>query len=284
MKVRLFRCFVLGGLCLLITSLNAGTPLVVLHTNDTHSQIEPYGAEDARNESKGGILRREALIRSVRLNEPNVLVVDAGDFVQGTPYFNFFKGDVEVELMNRLGLDAVTLGNHEFDNGLEPLASALKKARFDVVCSNYSFKGTPLETLVVPWKMVIKGTLKIGIVSANINLQGLVSGRNHIGVTYQNPIQTADSIASWLKSIQHCDLVICLSHLGYNSDGSLPDDLKLASSTTSLDVIIGGHTHTFMKAPVLVKNKKGADVIIHQSGRGGVLVGRLDLDVTQIAN
>lgn len=260
-------------------SIFAGTPLVLLHTNDTHSQLEPYRMDDKYNPGMGGILRRAALIREVRAKEPNVLMVDAGDFVQGTPYFNLFKGEAEIKLMNKLGLDALTLGNHEFDNGIPFLAKMLKKAKFKVVCSNYDVSATVLKKYVKPWLIVKKGKLRIGIVSANISPKGLISPVNFQGVKYLDPYETAEATASWLKTVKKCDLVVCLSHLGLDNKGEAPDDLRLAEKSRNIDVIIGGHTHTFMRSPAKKTNAAGETVLINQVGKGGIFVGRLDLEV-----
>jgi len=226
-----------------------------------------------------GIVRRAALIREVRTKEPNVLVVDAGDFVQGTPYFNLFKGDAEISLMNKVGLDVITLGNHEFDNGIPFLIKMLKKAKFKVVSSNYDVSATPLKKYVSPWLIVKKGKLRIGIVSANISPYGLISPANFSGINYLDPYETAEAKAAWLKSVKKCNLVICLSHLGLDNKGEAPDDLRLAEKSKHIDVIIGGHSHTFMRNPAKKINAVGDTVIINQVGKGGIYVGRLDLDV-----
>lgn len=266
----------------LINCAYAGEPLVVLHTNDTHSQLEPYGPSDSKLEGRGGIVRREALIRQVRKQERNVLVVESGDFVQGSPYFNVYGGKAEIALMNRLKLDAITLGNHEFDNGITFLAKMLRKANFEVVCTNYDFSATVLKKVVKPWIIVRKGKLRIGIVSANIAPYGLISAENVEGVRYLNPLKVVDSTATWLKEQKRCDLVVCLSHLGYDREGSLTDDLVLVSKSRSIDVVLGGHTHTTLKEPVVKMNAEGKPVIINQCGKGGVLLGKLVLDVTRI--
>jgi len=260
-------------------TITAGTPLVLLHTNDTHSQLEPYKSDDKYNANMAGIVRRAALIREVRSKEPNVLVLDAGDFVQGTPYFNLFHGEAEINLMNKLGIDAQTIGNHEFDNGIPFLCSMLKKAKFKVVCSNYDVSSTPLKKFVHPWLIIKKGKLRIGIVSANISPNGLISTANFIGINYLEPYETAETKAAWLKSVKKCDLVVCLSHLGLDNKGEAPDDLRLAEKTKSIDVIIGGHSHTFMRNPAKKINAVGDTVIINQVGKGGIYVGRMDLDV-----
>lgn len=272
-----FRSLLFLLLCAM--PIQAGTPLVLLHTNDTHSQLEPYRADDKYNANMAGIVRRAALIREIRAKESNVLVVDAGDFVQGTPYFNLFHGNAEIDLMNLVGLDAITLGNHEFDNGIPFLTAMLKKAKFKVVSTNYDLSATPLKKYVKPWLIVKKGKLRIGIVSANISPKGLISPANFVGVNYLDPYETAEEKAAWLKEKKKCDLVICLSHLGLDNKGEAPDDLRLAEKSKHIDVIIGGHTHTFMRNPAKKLNAAGDTVIINQVGKGGIYVGRLDLDV-----
>jgi 5'-nucleotidase len=263
----------------LAVAASARTPLVILHTNDTHSQLEPFASEDGKNADKGGILRREYLIRLVRSEEPNVLVVEAGDFVQGTPYFNMFKGEAEVGLMNFLHLDAITLGNHEFDNGVEALADMLRKANFPVVVTNYDVSRTALKDLVKPWIIVRKGGLLIGIVGAGLNPEGSIMSTNFEGIIYHDPIQAVESRAAWLKEKMKCDIVVCLSHLGYESGKKEPDDLKMAGQTRHVDVIIGGHTHVYLDTPTLKKNLNGDTVIVNQIGKAGVYVGRLDLEI-----
>ena len=270
---------ILAFLLLSFLPLEAGTPLVLLHTNDTHSQLEPYKGDDKYNADMAGIVRRAALIRQVRSKEPNVLMLDAGDFVQGTPYFNLFHGEAEIKLMNQLGLDAITLGNHEFDNGIPFLFKMLRKAKFKVVSSNYDVSATPLKKVVHPWLIIRKGKLRIGIVSANINPIGLISKVNFDGVNFLDPYETAEAKAAWLKTKKKCNLVICLSHLGLDNKGEAPDDLRLAEKSKNIDVIIGGHSHTFMRNPAKKINAVGDTVLINQVGKGGIYVGRLDLDV-----
>jgi len=262
-----------------VVLVSARTPLVIIHTNDTHSQLDSFAEGEGYDAGNGGILRRESLIREVRSKEPNVLVFESGDFVQGTPYFNLFKGDADMELMNFLKPDAVTLGNHEFDNGIEALASMLKKAEFPVICTNYDVSQTVLKGLVKPWLIVKRGKLLIGIVGANIHLKGLTLSSNYDGLVYLDPISTVDARAEWLKKKKRCDVVICLSHLGYQYDTNKPDDLKLAEKSRNIDVILGGHTHTYLKEPTLIQNLNGDTVIVNQVGRSGVYMGRLDLSI-----
>jgi 5'-nucleotidase len=272
------RCYTLLLLSLItLTVVNAQTPLVLLHTNDVHSQLEPLPADDPRNPDKGGILRREAVCRIIRAQEPNVLVFESGDFVQGTPYFNFFKGEAEVRLLNAIKPTAVTLGNHEFDNGVDFLADMLKHADFPIVCTNYVVKGTPLARYVKPWMIVRKGGLRIGVISANIRPDGLIAQANFKGLKWLDPVKTAEKRAAWLKRVKKCDLVICLSHLGHKMDEGMVDDLALAAGSRHIDVILGAHTHTFLRQPVKINNLDGHPVIINQVGKSGIYVGRLDL-------
>jgi len=264
---------------LMVISVSAETPLVILHTNDTHSQLEPFPADDPRNPDLGGIVRREALCREVRSTEPNVLYFESGDFLQGTPYFNLFKGEAEIRLMNYLKPAAVTLGNHEFDNGIHFLAAILKQATFPVICTNYDVSGTELKKYVKPWLIVKSGKLRVGIVSANINPEGLIAKPGNEGLIWLDPLKTVDERAAWLKKRKQCDLVICLSHLGFRMGEKEADDLKLAAGSRNIDVILGGHTHSFFKEPVIQKNLDGHDVMINQVGTAGIYVGRLDLKV-----
>lgn len=256
---------------------SAEVPLVILHANDLHSQLEPFPASDTKQGNKGGILRFEALCRQVRAKEPNVLVFVSGDMVQGTPYFNFFKGEAEMLLLNFIKPTAVTLGNHEFDNGIDQLAVMLKHARFPIVCTNYDVEDTPLSGKIQSWLVVRCGQLRVGVVGANINLEGRIDKNNRMGLKYLDPIEMVERTALWLREDKKCDLVVCLSHLGYEARGTTPDDLKLAARTRSIDVIVGGHSHTLMREPKVVKNLDGEDVIINQCGKSGVVIGRLDL-------
>jgi len=273
------RKYCLLFLLLCVLSVTARTPLTLLHTNDTHSQLEPYPAGDGYDAGKAGVLRRETLIRQIRSETDHVLVLDAGDFVQGSAYFNLFKGDAEMALMNFLKLDAVTLGNHEFDNGVDSLVKMLRKANFPVVCTNYDVSKTELRNVIKPWLIVNRGKIRIGIVGADVNPKGLVTPSNFEGVVYLDPISTLETRAAWLKKKKNCDIVICLSHLGFENDNGRPDDLTLAEKSRNIDVIIGGHTHTYLKTPVLRMNLNGDSVIINQVGKGGSYIGRIDLEV-----
>lgn len=255
--------------------------LVILHTNDTHSRLDPLPENSGSRAGQGGVLRREALIREQRRQAEKegaaVLLLDAGDFCQGTPYYNFFDGQVEVDMMNRLGYQAVTLGNHEFDKGTQILAKTLKNARFKIVCSNYDLSASALKDIVVPWTVLEAGPLRIGVVAACPNLESLVTAAHRQGVVYRPPVEIVSSLAAMLKQEKDCDLVVCLSHLGYDRPGV--GDLDLARQSTDVDVIVSGHSHTFLREPVVCQNKLGEDVVLSQMGCDGVYVGRIVLKV-----
>lgn len=250
--------------------------IVILHTNDTHSRIEPLPKTDKYSADKGGVVRRSTYIDQVRKENKNVLLFDAGDFLQGTPYFNLFKGEIEVKSMNHMGYDAVTLGNHEFDYGLDVLEEVARLAKFPIVSSNYDFSETKLNGLIKPYIIIKKGGVKIGVIGINIQPKGLIAANNYKGVKYLDPIKTANDMAQMLKVDHKCDMVICMSHLGYNPD------LNLAESTTGIDLIIGGHSHTFMKTPSIRKNIEENDVLVFQTNGRGVYVGRIDVKLEKV--
>ena len=250
--------------------------IVILHTNDTHSRIEPLPKTDKYSANKGGVVRRSTYIDQVRKENKNVLLFDAGDFLQGTPYFNLFKGEIEVKSMNHMGYDAVTLGNHEFDYGLDVLEEVARLAKLPIVSSNYDFSETKLNGLIKPYIIIKKGGVKIGVIGINIQPKGLIAANNYKGVKYLDPIKTANDMAQMLKVDHKCDMVICISHLGYNPD------LNLAESTTGIDLIIGGHSHTFMKTPSIRKNIDENDVLVFQTNGRGVYVGRIDVKLEKV--
>lgn len=227
--------------------------LVIMHTNDTHSQIEPYSYKSDTN--VGGFLRREAAIREIREQSPNTLLLDAGDFSQGTPYFNFFHGYVEVRLMNAMGYDAATLGNHEFDNGSRALAKRLKTAKFPVVCANYRFSDKKLANVVKPCTTVERGGRKIGIFGLGVNLDGYVAPQISREITYLDPLECARNMVAGLKA-QGCDFIICLSHLGVDTTVSKDNDCALAQHVPGIDIIIGGHTHRELPQPLVINNTR----------------------------
>lgn len=251
--------------------------IVILHTNDTHSQIEPNPATASRNPDEGGIVRRAAVIEQIRKESPNVIVVDAGDFVQGSPYYNFFKGEVEVKMMNQIGYNVGTLGNHEFDNGIDELARLLAMAKYPIVCANYDVTGTPLEPYVKPTTVIERAGIKIGFIGIGIDPEGLIAKKNFGGIKYLDPVKTANKYARELKDAG-CDMVVVVSHIGYFADEDDKGDRTLAMNSTDIDLIIGGHSHTDLKGCVEVANQNGKPVKITQTGKSGFRVGRVNIE------
>ena len=254
--------------------------LVILHTNDTHSQIEPTDPTASRNPDMGGYARRLGVISSVRATEPYVLLLDAGDFSQGTPYYNFFSGRLEVNGYNRMQYDAVTLGNHEFDNGMDSLAAILSLKKFPVVVSNYDVSNSKIKGFVQPWIILKKGSLRIGIMGLGVQPKALIMEKNYEGVLYSDPVTTAQRVSEYLKIKKKCDLVVCLSHLGSDSTSVAVSDYTIARSTKHIDVIIGGHSHSLLEN-VYTLNADGQRVMIAQMGRSGLYLGRIDLEFSQ---
>ncbi|WP_298952840.1 bifunctional UDP-sugar hydrolase/5'-nucleotidase [uncultured Nonlabens sp.] len=248
--------------------------ITILHTNDTHSHIEPISG--GRNDGRGGVARRAALINTVREENPNTLLLDCGDIFQGTPYFNFYGGELEIKLMTMMGYDAATIGNHDFDNSIDGLFKQLPNASFDFVISNYDFSNTIMDGHIKSRKVVIKDGVRIGLFGVGIQLQGLVDPKMYKETIYNDPIETAKDQARLLREEDNCDLVICMSHLGYSYRGDKVSDLALAAATSGIDLIIGGHTHTFLDAPEIVKNAIGKDVMVNQVGCYGINLGRID--------
>lgn len=258
--------------------------LIVLHTNDVHSRIDPFPMDGGSNQGLGGVAARAEIIEKIRREEENVLLLDAGDIFQGTPYFNFYKGEPEIKAMSSMLYDAATIGNHDFDAGLENLATQLTShANFPMLVANYDFTGTPMETKYQPYKIFKKGKIKIGVFGLGIEMAGLVSENLSAGTKYLDPIEKGNEIAFTLKKEKDCDLVICLSHLGNSYSDNKVSDKRLAGETENIDLIIGGHTHTFLPAPILYKNKKGSDVIVNQVGWGGINLGRLDFNFSKFS-
>jgi 5'-nucleotidase len=251
--------------------------LVILHLNDTHSRIEPMPPNDARFAGKGGVVRQDLYIREVRNVEENVLVFHCGDMVQGTPYFNLFGGEVEIAVANRMGVDAACLGNHEFDNGLDALVKMIHQAEFPFITTNFDFTGTPVEGLTKPYHIIKRGGLKIGIIGLSINPEGLVPKKSFEGVKYLDPLEPANRTAAFLKNEEKCDLVICLSHLGYYPAEDSFGDVSLAKNSRNIDIILGGHSHVFSQQPDRRTNLDGKEVIIQHAGAYGINIGRLDV-------
>ncbi|HJT29167.1 MAG TPA: metallophosphatase [Pyrinomonadaceae bacterium] len=254
--------------------LAADTIITILHTNDTHSQIDPLPANDA-NAGKGGVARRATVVKRVRKENPNTLLVDAGDVLQGTPYFNFYKGEVEYKAMSAIGYDVGTLGNHEFDNGVEALAKALTFANFDIVSANYDVKGTVLEQRVKRYVVKTLAGIRVGLFGLGVSPVALITPDNFKGVTYIDPVVAARDVVKKLREEERCALVVCMSHLGYNADAKSGDSF-VASQVDGIDFIASGHTHTFMKEPVTQTQPCGAKTTIFQVGKSGIYVGRVD--------
>lgn len=268
----------LGGLGLQGFASTETKKITILHTNDVHSHIDPFGPEDGRNANKGGVARRSTLVESLRKENPNTLLLDAGDIFQGTPYFNYYGGELEFKLMSMLKYDLATIGNHDFDNGINGLYAQLPHAKFDFISANYDFSNTVMDTHIKPYKIFIKDGIKIGVFGLGIELDGLVDKNMYKETVYNDPIEIAQDMSRILKEEQSCDLVICLSHIGYNYKNS-PErvsDLVLAKATKDIDLIIGGHTHTFLPKPTIEKNSAGHNVLINQVGAYGLYLGKID--------
>ncbi|MBP7184690.1 MAG: metallophosphoesterase [Saprospiraceae bacterium] len=251
--------------------------LTILHTNDVHSRIDPFPMDGGKYQGKGGVAKRAEIIKEIRSQEKNVLLLDAGDIFQGTYYFNLFKGEPELKLMTLLKYDASTLGNHDFDNGIEGFVSQRHHAKFPFVNCNYDVSNTKLNGLLEKFIIIKKSGIKIGITGVGVELDGLVPKDNIEGLMYLDPVACANEQALILKEKHKCDLVICLSHLGYSYETKQISDLKLASQSKNIDIIIGGHTHTFLDVPTKVNNLDKKPVIINQVGYAGILLGRIDI-------
>lgn len=252
--------------------------LVILHTNDTHSQVEPTEKSNLKTADMGGYARRMGVIEKIRSEEKNVLLFDAGDFSQGTPYFNFFNGRVEIDALNRMQYDAGTLGNHEFDNGIDTLAVILQKARFPMISSNYEVDNTPIKNQIQPYLILKKFGLKIGIMALDVDPKSLIIESNYRGLVYRDPIEKAQELSAFLKNKKKCDLVICLSHLGSDSTSVDVNDFTVAHQTKHIDIILGGHSHSLLEN-VKTNNANGKKVIISQMGKSGLYLGRIDLEL-----
>ena len=254
--------------------------LVILHTNDTHSAIFPINAQlpDTMKAGRGGFLRRIAMLKEERAKNPDLLYFDSGDFFQGSAYFTMFKGEVEVGLMNQMGIDASTIGNHEFDFGLENMAEMFKKATFPILCANYDFTGTVMEGLTKPWIVIKRNGVKIGVFAVCPKLEGLVSAKNCVGVKYLDPGKVALETATMLKQQKKCDVVICISHLGWESNRG-EDDQYMIQNSRNIDLVLGGHTHTYMPVLEHWNNMDGQPVAVDQNGKSAIFVGRMVLDL-----
>ena len=248
--------------------------LTILHTNDMHSHIFPF--KSGKYKGLGGMAERATLIKSIRERNDNVLLLDAGDIFQGTPYFNFFGGELEFKLMSEMNYDAATLGNHDFDNGIKGFNDKLKYAKFSFINSNYDFSNTILNGKIKKFKIFKKDQIKIGVFGLGVELDGLVQKRLYGDTIYNDPIEVANEVSSKLKFDYDCDMIVCLSHLGLEYESDKVSDLKVAKNSSCIDLIIGGHTHSFLEKSIIVTNQINKKVIVSQAGYGGIKLGRLD--------
>lgn len=252
--------------------------LIILHTNDTHSRIEPFPSSDKNFPNMGGVSRRAEIIEAYRKKYKHVLLLDAGDFLQGTPYFNMYRGEVEVKAMNQMRYDACTIGNHEFDVGMERLGELIEMSDFPFICSNYDFSKTNLSGMTKNYTIIEKGPFRIGILGLGVKLYGLVPQEAYGKTWVKDALEVAKSTSEFLKKKQKCNVVICLSHVGYSYEKeSIISDVKIAESTEFIDIIIGGHTHTFLDSPTFITNKKNQIVLVNQMGWGGTRLGQIEL-------
>jgi len=269
----------LGGIGLQsFTSVAKTTKITILHTNDVHSHIDTFGPEEGRNANTGGVARRATLVDAIRQENPNTLLLDAGDIFQGTPYFNYYGGELEFKLMSKLRYDAATLGNHDFDNGIDGLYAQLPHAKFQFLTANYDFSNTIMDTHSKPYKIFKKEGIKIGVFGLGIKLEGLVTPAMFKETKYLDPIEISQDMSRILKTEMGCELVICISHLGYyyKNNPNKISDLSLAKATKNIDLIIGGHTHTFLPKPTVVKNIENKNMLVNQVGCYGINLGKID--------
>lgn len=258
--------------------------LLILHTNDTHSCIEPISKTNPNKEQadKGGYVRRATFIKEKRKENSDLLLFDCGDFSQGSPYYNMFRGEVEIRLMNEMGYDAGTIGNHEFDFGIDNMVRLFKMADFPIVCANYDFKGTALEGIVKPYTIIERNGLKVGIFGLSPRLEGLVQADNYQGVTYKEPNEVANEVAGLLRNKENCDVVICLSHLGWKAGLNNPAcDENLIANTRNIDVVLGGHSHSLFDKTLYYNNLDGKEIPLQQMGKSGIFVGTMKLTLKE---
>lgn len=275
------KSFLLLLLCLVANLLPAQTEkeLYILHTNDMHSRIEPFAPyyPDSVLAGKGGVVRRATFIAQQRKEYPDLLLFDCGDFSQGSPYYNLFKGEIEIKMMNEMGYDAGTIGNHEFDFGLDNMARLFKLAKFPIVCANYDVTGTVLEGLVKEYVILERNGIRIGVFGLGAKLDGLVAHANYGNVKFEDPVSEGQRMADLLKTQEHCDLVICLSHLGW--EGEPYSDVELIENTRNIDIVLGGHSHSYFSEPRYYKNLDGQEVPVQQMGKNSVFIGRMKVNM-----
>ena len=260
---------------------NRSRKITILHTNDMHSHIDSFPVNHSKHPGMGGMRRVASLVKKIRNEEKNVILIDAGDVFQGTPYFNRYKGSLELKIMSSMGYIASTMGNHDFDNGINGFKEVLHHANFPFICSNYEFSDSEMTEKTRKYLVKNVDGIKIGFFGLGIELEGLV-GKDYYGETkYLDPLDTSNYWTNYLKNKEKCDLVICISHLGHEYESDKISDLKLARLSKNIDVIIGGHTHTFLEKPKLIKNTENKNVIVNQAGWGALALGRIDLEFSK---
>ena len=274
-RISIFLIFVLA----VSVVAKAQKQIVILHTNDTHSTIEPVSKFSKVKEAAGkaGCVRRATMVKQLREQNPDILLFDSGDFSQGSTFYTMYKGDVEVGLMNIMGYDAATIGNHEFDFGLDNLARLARQAKFPIICSNCDFTGTPCQDVIKKYCVVVRDGVRIGVFGLTPKIEGLVMKENIAGVKYIDPIQATKEMVSVLRDKERCDIVVCLSHLGWKLAPEYIDDQVLISSTTGIDIVLGGHSHTYMKKMEWVDNAEGKSIPVDQNGKHGAFVGKITM-------
>lgn len=268
-------------LCALCCSLaaTAQKQLTVLHTNDVHSTVLPLNPNlaDTLKADRGGFVRRIAMLQEERRKDPDLLLFDSGDFSQGSPYYTMYKGEVEIGLMNQMRYDAATIGNHEFDYGLENMAELFRQANFPIVCANYDFAGTPVEGLVKPYVILKRKGVRIGVLGVAPEMKGLVDANKCQGVKYLDPVSTADELATYLKKKKKCDLVIVISHLGWSERGT--GDQALVAGSRDIDLVLGGHSHTYFEELRYTPNADNRPIPVDQNGKHAIFVGKMVLEM-----
>ncbi len=272
--------YIVIGMMMCSLTVSAQKQLTILHTNDTHSCIYPLSPNlaDTAQADRGGFIRRINFLKEERRKDPDLLLFDSGDFCQGSPYFTLYKGDVEVGLMNKMGYDAGAIGNHEFDFGLENMARLFRKANFPILCSNYDFSGTPMEGITKDYLILKRKGVKIGVFGLSPKMEGLVMGANCQGVGYKNPVEEARRVVDILKK-KKCDMIICISHLGWEMPLNDVDDIRLVAQTRGIDLVLGGHSHTYFEELRYVDNLDGKSIPVDQNGKSGLYVGRMVIDL-----
>ena len=253
----------------------ATTTLLVLHTSDTHSCIEP----DAKTNT-GGYVRRAAIVDSLRTHvDPDLLLFDCGDYTQGSLYYNLFRGETEVRLMNAMHYDAATIGNHEFDFGEENMLHLFQLATFPTVCCNYDVSTSILKDAVRPYTVIERKGVRVGVFGVSPPMEGLVADKNCEGILYLDPIAEANRIVSVLRGRERCDAVICLSHLGWQIEG-LIDDVEFIAGTRGIDLVLGGHTHSYFDAPIRYPNLDGDSIPLMHNGKNATHIGSYTLTLS----